>query len=155
MDEQWWREYVSEARAVFGGTMVAPFSHLAGVKRAPSPRKQNSGAGALSFAAYAGAQRIILLGYDGQHSGGRSHWHGDHPAGLPSAGCAREWPGQFRAMLPELRGLEVLNCTRATALDAFPRLDLEDVLCSTPGCWGLETTSTSGRSSVKCLESIT
>lgn len=155
MDQDWWKQYLPHARMVFAGALVAPFSHLPGVTRTAAPRRANSGAGAIAFAAHAGARRIILLGYDGQHTGGRTHWHGDHPASLPNAGCAEKWPAQFRALLPELRGLEVLNCSRATALDAFPRLDLEDVLCSTPGCTDWATTSTSARSSAKCLESIT
>ncbi|MGA4815964.1 hypothetical protein ACPA9J_15885 [Pseudomonas aeruginosa] len=45
-----------------------------------------------------GAKRIILLGYDMQKTNGQSHWHGDHPKGLGSAGKIAEWPSEFERL---------------------------------------------------------
>ena len=89
----------------------------------------NSGAGAIALAAKAGASRVILLGYDCEKSGGKVHWHGDHPAGLGNAGSMPKWPEQFKRLAASLSGVEVINCSRATALTAFPRGKLESVLC--------------------------
>lgn len=130
MDLVWWQTYLAEASKEFKGQMVGPFRNLPGVSRAPSATKQNSGAGAVALAASIGAQRIILVGFDGQKTGGRAHWHADHPEGLGNAGVVAEWPGHFRALARELKGIDVVNCTRETALDAFPRRDLGEVLAS-------------------------
>jgi len=39
----------------------------------------NSGIQAINLAYHLGAREIILLGYDMQPTGGKSHWFGDHP----------------------------------------------------------------------------
>lgn len=130
MDLVWWKTYLAEASKEFKGQMVGPFRNLPGVSRAPSATKQNSGAGAIALAASIGAQRVILVGFDGQKTGGRAHWHADHPEGLGNAGVVAEWPGHFRALARELKGVDVVNCTRETAVDAFPRRDLGETLAS-------------------------
>lgn len=77
----------------------------------------------------AGASRVVLLGYDCQHTGGRAHWHGDHPRKLGNAGSVDKWKFHFRKLAKELLGIEIVNATRQTALEAFPRVSLEDALC--------------------------
>lgn len=130
MDRAWWREHVAEVRATFRGALWAPFSGMPGIKRLrfdrPTPR--NSGAGAVAMAAQFGAERIVLLGYDAQKTGGRAHWHDDHPKGLGNAGTVAKWPEQFRRIVGSLRGAQVVNASRATALTCFPRASLEDAL---------------------------
>lgn len=89
----------------------------------------NSGAGAIALAAKAGATRVVLLGYDCQVTDGKVHHHGDHPAGLGNAGSMPKWPDQFKRLAATLAGVEVVNCSRQTALRVFPRMALEDALC--------------------------
>ena len=95
---------------------------------------QNSGYQALHLAAvnFGAAARVILLGYDMQHTGGQAHYHGTHAAPLrnPKPGDMREWARHFDGVAPELkrRGVEVINCSRATALTCFERAAVEDVL---------------------------
>lgn len=96
---------------------------------APIKAFGNSGAGAISLAVKAGASRVILLGYDCQKTGGMVHHHGDHPAGLGNAGSMPKWPEQFKRLAASLEGVEVINCSRETALTAFPRGELESALC--------------------------
>lgn len=127
MDAAWWQVYGAEAAAGFAGDCCAPLT-FKGVTKVRFSHFQNSGAGAASLAAFWGARRIILLGYDCQKTGGRAHWHGDHPAGLGNAGSVDKWPAQFRLLASHLAGLEVINCSRETALQAFPRRPLEEVL---------------------------
>ena len=81
------------------------------------------------MAVKAGASRVILLGYDCQKTGGQVHWHGDHPEGLGNAGSMPKWAKQFEALAASVNGVEVINCSRDTALRAFPRMSLEDALC--------------------------
>ncbi|HBO5821564.1 TPA: hypothetical protein L4747_005160 [Pseudomonas aeruginosa] len=127
MDAAWWRVHGEEAANAFGGELCAPLT-FPGVKRIRFHHFQNSGAGAASLASFWGARRIILLGYDCQKTGGRAHWHGDHPAVLGNAGSVDKWPAQFRQLADHLAGLDVINCSRETALEAFPRRPLEEVL---------------------------
>ncbi|MCI2243294.1 hypothetical protein L3067_01545 [Xanthomonas sp. PPL568] len=88
----------------------------------------NSGAGAVALAARWGAAKIVLLGYDCKKSGGKVHWHEDHPRGLGNAAALPGWPSDFKRLLPMLSGIHVVNATRETALDMFPRMTLEEVL---------------------------
>src|SRR5690606_33987929 len=120
-----WRTYWREVRAVFRGECVAPFrSEYARKVRFVGVR--NSGASAIALAAYCGARRIVLIGYDCQHTGGRRHWHEDHPASASgNAGTVRHWPAMFRDVASRLKGVEVVNASRETALDTFPRASLE------------------------------
>lgn len=90
---------------------------------------RNSGAAAISLAALMGAQRVVMLGFDCQHTGGKTHWHGSHPKGLGDAGSVGMWGKAFADLARDMRGrCEVLNASRATALDCFERVNLEDVL---------------------------
>lgn len=89
----------------------------------------NSGAGAINLAAHLGVKKIILLGYDMQYTGGKRHWHGDHPKGLANAGKINAWPKEFAALAKTITHVDVVNCTRETALHCWPKRNLDEVLC--------------------------
>src|SRR5690606_16993842 len=91
MDKVWWDQYGEEAEKTFTGERWAPLRYP-GVRREIFNRGKNSGVGAISLAAHWGARKIILLGYDCQLTGGRAHWHEDHPKGLGNAGGVKDWP---------------------------------------------------------------
>lgn len=135
MDRAWWQAHQAEVARAFVGERVSsnPVGGLAGVKRVPQEKVKpygNSGAACISFAVWCGAHRVLLLGFDCQHTGGKTHWHGSHPKGMGDAGSVNKWPAKFRQMATDLKrtGVEIINCSRATALDAFPRAALEDCL---------------------------
>jgi hypothetical protein len=88
----------------------------------------NSGFQALHLAATFGATRIILLGFDMQRTGGKSHWHGDHIGGLHNGNGFPSWIERMGYLARDLAasGVTVLNCSRATALRCFPKAKLED-----------------------------
>lgn len=91
----------------------------------------NSGSCAISLAVAAGAHRVVLLGYDCTFApDGRRHWHGDHPPGLGNCLSIARWPLQFQRVKREAVAARcgVINCSRRTALDVFPRASLEEVL---------------------------
>lgn len=127
MDHAWWQWHLQEARARFLGALVAP-GRLPGVHHVPVEGVGHSGAGAVALAARWGAAKIVLLGYDCQKSGGKAHWHEDHPRGLGNAAALPGWPADFKRLLPMLSGIQVINATRETALDVFPRMNLKEVL---------------------------
>lgn len=90
----------------------------------------NSGAGAISLAARGGAKRIILLGYDCQHTGGKRHWHEDHPDRMGNADhkVLKLWGANFSKLAQDYSGVEIINCSRQTALQCFEQKKLEEVL---------------------------
>lgn len=137
MDRQWWDYHIEEVHQVFRGALLAPIRR-GGVTFMQKllHKASNSGAGAMLAAAEMGAQKLVLLGYDCQKTGGRAHWHPDHPTkpahghrkGLGNAGSVDKWPGQFEQVAKRLRHLQIVNCSRATALTCFPRQPLEATL---------------------------
>ncbi len=135
MDEPWWAAHIKEVRGLFRGDLLSSSQQVRkhGVRSLGTMGKGwspygNSGAGAISLACFAGARRVLMLGYDCQRTGGKAHWHGDHPKGLGNAGSINKWPGQFAKLKAAMAGVEIINCSRETALRCFPRARLEDCL---------------------------
>lgn len=90
----------------------------------------NSGYQAINLAYHFDVKRIILLGFDMQHTNGKTHWHGDHPKRLTNAAGIENWLPRFKPLAQDLErlGVEVINCTTETAITCFKRADLRDVL---------------------------
>lgn len=129
IDAKWWERYLPEVQRDFRGVAYSNNDFHGRLSHVPLKAFGNSGAGAIALAVKAGASRVILLGYDCQKTGGQAHHHGDHPAGLGNAGSLPKWPEQFKRLAATLAGVEVINCSRETALTAFPRGELESALC--------------------------
>lgn len=85
----------------------------------------NSGYQAVHLAAHFAAARVVLLGFDMRGS----HFFGDHPPSLKRDAPFATWIERFRTLAKPLteRGIEVLNCTPGSALDAFPTANLDEV----------------------------
>ena len=112
-----------------------------GLAKPPFIHGTNGGIEAVSIAALKGARRILLLGYD-MGATGSGHWFGDHPDAvtLPDGRVERlttmdahEFAlarGEFAALAIDLdaAGIEVINCTRTTALECFPRKPIQECL---------------------------
>lgn len=92
---------------------------------------RNSGYAAVNLAVHLGAARILLLGYDLGHAPhGLKHWFGDHPDGLRAMSPYQTFLVMFESIVEPLRqiGVEVINCSRQTALTVFPRVPLAEAL---------------------------
>jgi len=89
---------------------------------------RNSGYQAIGLAVHYGASRIVLLGYDMQPRGGKTHFFGEHPN--RSVSPFAMFRSAFVALVKPLekRKIELVNCSRETALTMFPRADLRQVL---------------------------
>ena len=137
MDRGFWQHYLPEIERTFSGARVGmhlmPARYrLATMKGVSGFRPyNNSGAGAISLAQYGGASRVLMLGYDLQHTGGRAHHHADHPRPLGNARqtSVDRWLVRFGELRKRLdsAGVEYVNCSRATALD-WPRMTIEEAL---------------------------
>ncbi len=84
----------------------------------------NSGYQAINLAVHMGAKRVLLLGYDMQGS----HFFGRHPDGTAPAFqmCLALFPSIVKPLADA--GVEVINCSRKTAITCFPREPLDAVL---------------------------
>jgi len=137
MDYAWWAGHIKDVRDVFRGEKYSinnigkQFSDVMAVPK-PFTAFGNSGAGAIALAAKFKAAKVVLLGYDCQHTGGQRHWHGNHPKGLGNADSVKKWHDHFSKLRGSL-SVDVINCTRQTALTVFRVGVLEEELsCKTP-----------------------
>jgi hypothetical protein len=130
MDRDWWKMYRQEVDLEFKGERFSNNAHPGNFRTTKITQKcyANSGAGAIVTAIVGGAQRVILLGYDCQHTNGQTHWHGDHPKGLGNAARVEKWGDKFAELARTYAKIEILNASRETALTCFPRVELETVL---------------------------
>lgn len=133
-DRQWWRVHEAEALSTFAGQMVtmSGMSHprVLSMFGQRFDAYKNSGGGAINFAIFAGAKRVVLLGLDGQYaSDGRRHWHEQDPR-LGNAASLPRFVTYFPALAQEAKrqGVQILNASRQTALTCFPRAALEHIL---------------------------
>lgn len=147
MDASWWGVHRDEVATSFSGDKYS-VNPVNGVRQVKIDSGRNSGLGAIRLAILYGATRVILIGYDCQHTNGKKHWHGDHPVGLGNAGSVQHWPMRFVSFarrLPE--HIKIINASRETALECFEKQTLEQALCNftSVGCTVWATTSTSVR----------
>lgn len=148
-DERFWNEYIlkDDYREVFKGegwTMSYPAgkkfglniigrSNGEGYSIAPGTINTggNSGFQAIHLAAYWGASRIVMLGYDMQRTDGKEHWHGKHRGNLLNGRNFALWIRRLHPLLRELnkRGVKLLNATRTTAIPAAwaPHVTVENI----------------------------
>lgn len=90
---------------------------------------QNSGYQALNLAVHLGAKRILLLGYDMQRGPkGEEHWHADYP--WKSRSPFEAFVRRYQTLVEPLQRLQidVVNCSRRSALTMFPQAVITDVL---------------------------
>ena len=138
-DEDWWVENLPDMRhQTFGefwsgapgrvahDVRSCPYRKAAmGLHRAPGAIAWggNSGYCAIGLAYQFGAAKIILLGFDQQGD----HWHEDHPLHVKRPANFPMWADRFATLARDCRkhGLDVVNCSRETALTCFRRGRLE------------------------------
>lgn len=92
---------------------------------------RNSGFAAIVLSVHLGARRVILLGYNMNTHGGKSHWFGRHPSPLPNPdSLLPSFRKRFYTLIKPLAdaGVTVINCTEHSSLDMFPFQPLREVL---------------------------
>lgn len=90
----------------------------------------NGGFGAINLAIKLGVKKIVLLGYDMRVIDGHHNYHTDHTRKIPEAIYETQFIKNFRSLVEPCkeRGIQIVNCTPGSALDAFPLEPLEDHL---------------------------
>ncbi|WP_287497943.1 hypothetical protein [Pandoraea sp. CB10b_02] len=126
-DAAWWQAHISGISARgerWTCSRVAAREFGLHLHDASGP--YSSGLRAIELAAQFGASRIVLIGFDCSVKGG-SHWHGDHAKTKnPDARLCELWKKQFAGL--RFDEVEIINASRQSELDCFPRLDLEQAL---------------------------
>lgn len=131
-DRQWWNAYGREAKETIAQcwTASADSAERFGLHRFEARDWENSGFQAIELAIeHFKAERIVLLGYDMQHTGGARHWHPDHAQEMGNADDVQTWPARFHDLRERFMDVDFVNCTRQTALTCFKRRALENELC--------------------------
>lgn len=143
-DGHWWAHNITDVRKTFTGELWTQDETASkgyglhyiksvrgdGLSRDPEIIHQgfNSGFQAINLAYHWGGRRIVLLGYDMAPSEGKTHWHKPYANMIhtPYEKCIQE----FARLAIDLKseGVEVVNCTRRTALHCFPKGDLQTAL---------------------------
>lgn len=146
-DSHWWDLYVSEIKSDFSGKLYTQdaksakkynLHHVEGVSLPGLGMNRlhfgnNSGYQAINLAYLMGAAKIVLLGFDMKTDAGKVHFFGNHPYHKQGQGPTNEvmsrWCKNFVQLAYDLKtqGVEVVNCTRSTALTAFRIAPLEDL----------------------------
>ena len=129
-NDSWWRVFGVEVAERFTGTKIChPQSRQRGAVCASSnlPASRCSGEAAVRIAINSGAARVYLLGYDCQKTGESAHWHEDYEL-LPNAPNISDWLVGFQKLARDTKNAEIINCTRQTALNVFPRAPLARAL---------------------------
>jgi hypothetical protein len=129
-DRSWYDVYKNELIDFKGKKFTVATISDPGIEHVGIKSFGNSGAGAIIMGIKLGFKRIVLLGMDADYDRDKTHWHGDHPRKLGNARSYKKWPEQMRkaSEFTATMGAEVLNASRRTKLDCFPRVVLEDVL---------------------------
>lgn len=147
-DAGWWREHRDTAAFTglkFGigpsgsgmpkSVMTLRNTGTGGLEIDPTGMKtgRNSGYQAINLAVHLGAKRILLLGYDMQvDTTGKAHWFGAHvtPLNQPTKQHFQSWLKLFPTLIAPLSkiGIEVVNCSRVSALTCFRKQPLRDAL---------------------------
>jgi len=132
IDANWWGVHAAEVERDFKGACYAMKDAQTNAVKLNMRQFYpwgNTGAAIVALAMHGGAKRVVMLGYDCQHTGGQTHWHGNHPAPLGNAGSVDKWAGQFRTMARVVgQRTQVFNASRQTALTCFQRAPLEECL---------------------------
>ncbi|EDW5879663.1 hypothetical protein AIG75_003677 [Salmonella enterica subsp. enterica serovar Pomona] len=130
-DFGWWEKYHGDIPSgAQRWTSSVSAAHRYGLNYFPHTDSEsfNSGLRAIELATALNARRILLVGYDCSLSRG-IHWHGPH-TGLsnPTPDSVAAWHREYGRTAAALAGVEVINCSRYTELEAFPYGRLEDYL---------------------------
>jgi hypothetical protein len=146
-DGEWWTIHGAEVRRArpdlerwtqsadavqrFGLTFIKVDAYASGLTKRSDTLHGGGGSGyqAVNLAYLLGARRIALVGFDMQPArDGRQNFFGSHPPGLRTAHPYQRWIREFDALARDLEaaGVDLVNCTKTTALQRVRRSTLAE-----------------------------
>lgn len=137
-DNRYWKAFYKEIDAA--GIKAKRYSRSSNAEKAVGAKyvktrmkgDYNSGQLAIEMAVNAGAELIVMLGFDASVENG-VHCHGSHgKTPDPNPARCKRWLGQFERIPKFYPNANIVNCSRQTAIECFPRDTLENVLASLP-----------------------
>ena len=131
-DYRWWKSYGNEVNIPakrISRSSNAEKKFRAKYHKTKLGKSYNSGQLAVEYALARKAKKVILLGFDGSIANGIHH-HGPHDKSPnPNEDRCRRWQPQFKDLAKVYKGADIVNCSRYTEIECFPRMSLEDALC--------------------------
>jgi len=138
-DAGWWNYYGPKIDDWYRGQRVSSTHKGPRIKKwnhkGWSRNGGNSGHQAIQYSVdELGAVNIGIIGFDHKHTGGKSHFHGDHPRNehirLANAAGVHHWTNAMNRTAKDLkrRNVRMVNLSRETALTCFELMSLEDFL---------------------------
>lgn len=90
----------------------------------------NSGAAAVNLAYHFGVKRIKLLGFDMKPNNNDTHWHNEYRSFRITDGSFARFLRPWNTIASDAKrlGLEIINVNPDSAIDAFPKVNLKEVL---------------------------
>lgn len=90
----------------------------------------NAGAEALALDIMFGSTTILLAGFDMKVVNGRHNWHENHLREMPDTIYQEYFMRAFRSLAKDAKslGVDIFNCTKGSALDIFPIVDMEEII---------------------------
>lgn len=92
----------------------------------------NSGYMGLQLAVILGYTKLIMIGFDHQHTNGMRHWFGDHDSKIfkVNADHVDKWVDSIDGLVYYMthKGIDIVNCSNETAIRTIRRSTLEDEL---------------------------
>jgi len=102
----------------------------------------HSGYQTLNIVVLSGAKRILLLGYDCKRgSGEQKHWFGNHPDGSEPPYKAVISRYSFAESGAKKLGIEIINCSPGSAIEAFKKMSLAEALNGEAGIFSDQTSA--------------
>jgi len=142
-DSEWWdhnnpeftglKVTQSKAAAQRHACMHVPGAEGKGLSTDPARINWNSNSGsqALNVAYHCASRRVLLLGYDFEAGPkGISHWFGEHPKEIRRTLPYRQFLWKFSHIAKQAPriGLEIINCSRRTAIRGVQRILITEAL---------------------------
>jgi len=145
-DHDWWKFNLPEMRSMCHGEfwtghhefiatdmIHCPYQkQIDGISNKPGVISWggNSGFCAMGLAVQFGASKIILLGYDMVDGKDKGHWHDDHDESIRKEFNFPMWLKHFLFAYNDFKkiGVEVINCSRESALTKYRTAKLEEVI---------------------------
>lgn len=139
--EKWTNSVSADAGMKYGVRVVDMENGLPGYSMDPAKIRRlggNGGGQAANIALLRGAAPVLLLGFDMMAPGGRKHFFGDHPGPLNRGQNFAGWIDAMDRAYPGIAGRQVINCSRQTALKAYPRAALAECLPASEAATALQ-----------------